>query len=130
VRRSHQGTREGLLCERLAREFTEERDVVRAMLAGLGGSSLSLKRVAGQASGALLQSVAGGDPGDLALFRTLEGLAVGVQGKRCLWRAAQTLTPGLQAPGPRSFRELEQQAVDQWEQIERCRQALVPQTFA
>ena len=130
LRHSHRGTPEGTLCERLSREFREERVVVRTMLTELGGTVLSLKRVVGQASGAVLQGVAGGEPGDLALFRTLEGLAVGVQGKRCLWRAAQTLTPTLRAPGAKSFRDLEQQAVEQWEQIEACRQALAPRTFA
>jgi hypothetical protein len=47
--------------------------------------------MAGRATGNALRVVAGGTPGDLSLFRTLETLAMGVQGKRCLWRAAQAL---------------------------------------
>ena len=74
-------------------------------------------------------SVAGGAPGDLSLFRTLEALAIGVQGKRCLWRAAQALVALPHPPGRRSFVELEADAVRQWETIERHRRSLVPATF-
>jgi hypothetical protein len=72
--------------------------------------------------------VAGGGPGDLSLFRTLEALAIGVQGKRCLWRAAQVLALP-HPPGRRTFVELEADAVRQWEAIERHRRSLVPLTF-
>ena len=76
-----------------------------------------------------LRVVAGGAPGDLSLFRTLEALAIGVQGKRCLWRAAQALVALPHPPGRRSFVELEADAVRQWETIERHRRSLVPRTF-
>ena len=59
----------------------------------LGASGRSIKRVAGYASGAVLSVTAGGEPGDLSLLRTLEALSIGVQGKRCMWRALQNLSP-------------------------------------
>jgi hypothetical protein len=74
--------------------------------------------------------VAGGAPGDLSLFRTLEALAIGVQGKRCLWRAAQALVGLPHPPGHRSFVELEADAVHQWETIEQHRRSLVAATFS
>lgn len=121
---------EAELFARLHREFSEERAIVRQLLHSLGGSPLKLKRLAGQAARSMLQASVGDDPGKLALFRALESLAVGVQGKRCLWRAAQTLEPWLQAPTARTFHALEAQAIDQWEHIERRRVALAPRTFA
>ena len=69
-------------------------------------------------------------PGDLSLFRTLEALAIGVQGKRCLWRAAQALAGLAHPPGHRSFVELEADAVHQWETIARHRRSVVPGTFS
>jgi hypothetical protein len=63
-------------------------------------------------------------------FRTLEALAIGVQGKRCLWRAAPALVALPHPPGRRSFAELEADAVRQWETIERHRLSLVPDTFS
>jgi hypothetical protein len=122
------GAGEGTLFASLHEQFGEDRSAVVALLASLGASSRSVKRVAGRTAGGVLRMVAVGRPGELALFRTLEGLAVGVQGKRCLWRAAQAFAPSLQ-PGGRSFVELESRALDQWEQIERWRQALARQTF-
>ena len=126
--RHGEGTREGTLFASLSEQFREDRSAVVAILASLGASSRSVKRVAGRTAGGVLRIAAGGKPGELALFRTLEGLAVGVQGKRCLWRAAQVFAPSLQ-PGGRSLVELETRAVDQWERIEQCRRALARQTF-
>ena len=88
---THQGTEDGTLFRRLSKEFEEDRSVVRTLLTQLGASGRSIKRAAGFASGTVLSVTAGGEPGDLSLLRTLEALAIGVQGKRCLWRALQNL---------------------------------------
>jgi hypothetical protein len=120
---------EGALFESLYEQFCEDRGVVEAILAELGYSSRSATRLAGQATGSALRTVAGGPTGGLSLFRTLEALAIGVQGKRCLWRAAQALGSLPHPPGRRSFAELEADAVRQWEAIERHRRSLVSLTF-
>jgi hypothetical protein len=126
---TYHGGPEGALFQSLGEQFREDRAVVEAMLAECGLTSRSTRRVAGHATGRALGVVAGGAPGDLALFRTLEALAIGVQGKRCLWRAAQALAELPQPPGRRSFVELEADAVRQWETIERHRGSLVTLTF-
>jgi hypothetical protein len=101
---------------------------VRALLTELGASPRSLKRLAGYATGSMLRLTAGGAPGELSLFRTLEALAIGVQGKRCLWRALKYL--GMAPPaGAPSFTALEDQAVRQWELIESRRRAVAADTF-
>ena len=126
---AYRGGPEGALFESLYEQFREDRGVVEGILAELGYTSRSAKRLAGRATGSALRVVAGGAPGDLSLFRTLEALAIGVQGKRCLWRAAQALVALPHPPGRRSFVELEADAVRQWETIERHRRSLVPRTF-
>ena len=122
------GTEDGALCRRLANEFEHDRSIVRSLLAQLGASGRSIKRAAGSASGSLLSVAAGGAPGDLSLLRTLEGLAIGIQGKRCMWRALQDLS------GPPidyvSFTDLEAKAVRQWDAVEQRRRELVTRTFA
>ena len=65
-----------------------------------------------------------------ALLRTLEAFAIGVQGKRCLWRALQNLRTVAPAVDDMNFVELEARAVRQWEAIEERRRALVPWTFS
>jgi hypothetical protein len=130
LRDAYRGGPEGALFESLYDAFREDRGVVQGILAELGYTSRSTKRLAGRATGNALRVVAGGAPGDLSLFRTLEALAIGVQGKRCLWRAAQALVGLAHPPGRRSFVELEADAVRQWETIERHRRSIVPGTFS
>lgn len=127
--KAYRGSPEGALFEFLYEHFCDDRDAVEGILAELGSTSRSVKRLAGRATGSALRTVAGGAPGDLSLFRTLEALAIGVQGKRCLWRAAQALLGLPQPPGHRSFIELEADAVRQWETLEQHRRSLVLPTF-
>ena len=126
---AYRGGPEGALFASLYEQFRDDRGVVEGILAELGYASLSVKRVAGRATGSALRTMAGGPPGGLSLFRTLEALAIGVQGKRCLWRAAQALGSLPHPPGRRSFVELEADAVRQWETIERYRRSLAPLMF-
>ena len=129
LRDAYRGSSHGALFGSLYEQFRDDRSVVEGILAELGYTSRSVKRLAGRATGSALRLVAGAAPGDLSLFRTLEALAIGVQGKRCLWRAAQTLVALAHPPGRRSFAELEADAVRQWEAIERHRRSLAPATF-
>jgi hypothetical protein len=129
LRDEYRGSPEGALFGSLYEQFREDRGVVEDILAELGYTSRSAKRLAGRATGGALRVVAGGATGDLSLFRTLEALAIGVQGKRCLWRAAQTLFAPPHPPGRRSYDELEADAVRQWETIEQHRRSIVPATF-
>ena len=66
-------------------------------------------------------------PGELSLLRTLEALSIGVQGKRCMWRALQNLRT---SPGGMDFVELEAKAIRQWEAIEERRRHLVVRTLS
>jgi len=127
---THEGTEEGTLFRRLSKEFEEDRSVVGTLLTRLGASGRSVKRAAGYASGALLSMTAGGEPGDLSLLRTLEALAVGVQGKRCMWRALQNPRTVPSTVHEMNFVELEAKAVRQWEAIEERRRVLAELTFA
>jgi hypothetical protein len=117
------------LFERLYDDFRADHQVVQALLTRLGESPRSAKRLVGQASGAVLKRLGGGSAGDLSLFRTLEALSIGVQGKRCMWRALGTVRPALPLPGTWSFADLDAAAVRQWEAIEERRLLLAPRTF-
>jgi hypothetical protein len=127
---ANRGTEDGTLFRRLLKEFDEDHSVVRTLLTHLGASGRSIKRAAGFASGAVASVPAGGEPGDLSLLRTLEALAIGVQGKRCMWRALQSLRIGPSTVDGMDFVELEAKAVRQWEAIEERRRALVARTFS
>lgn len=119
---------DGHLFRHLWKELEQDRATAQSLLSQLGASSRSPKRTAGSASGRLLGLVAGGKPGDLSLLRTLEALAIGIQGKRCMWRALQELGTGP-STGGETFAELEARAVRQWERVEQRRRALAAATF-
>jgi hypothetical protein len=129
LRLTHAGSQEGRLFASLFDEFREEREVVRLLLEQVGASPLSAKRPAGQANAPLLLSASNGERGDMSLFRTLESLAIGVQGKRCLWRTLQAVLGDQAIPSARSLAGLEAMAVRQWDAIEERRQALASATF-
>jgi hypothetical protein len=122
------GTEDGTLFRRLSKEFAEDRSIVRTLLMQLGASGRSITRASGFVSGTMLSVMAGGEPGQLSLLRTLEALAIGIQGKRCMWRALQDLR--MSTVHGTSFVELEAKAVRQWEAVEERRRALVAQTFS
>lgn len=125
---THEGTADGRLFRQLAEEFEQDRATVRTLLAQLGASARSPKRVAGRASAALLGVAAGGTPGQLSLLRTLEALAIGIQGKRCMWRALQTLDTA-RSTAQINPAELEAKALRQWEAVEGRRRVLAGMTF-
>jgi hypothetical protein len=129
LRLTHAGSQEGRLFASLFDEFREEREVVRLLLEQIGAAAHSVKRLAGLASGSVLMVAGGGERGDLSLFRTLESLAIGVQGKRGMWRALQSLLGEQPIPSVRSLAGLEAMAVRQWDAIEERRLALVAATF-
>jgi len=116
-----------LLYGRITQEFEEDRGIVRSLLARLGASDRSLQRAAGAAAGVAVKRISGGEPGELSLFRTLEALSVGIQGKRCMWRVLQEL-PISPVHGT-DFVELEAKALRQWEAIEDRRRAAGRLTF-
>ena len=119
----------GRLCDALSRDFGEEREAVKALLDGVGAAARSRKRISGQFAGALLGPLAGGPPRELSLLRALEGLAVAVQSKRCLWRTLQAALPTHPGANGRSFGQFETMAVSQWEAIEAQRGRIARETF-
>jgi hypothetical protein len=119
-----------LLFEWLHDELQADRQVVQALLSNLGASTVSAKRLAAHAAASVLERVAGGGEGDLSLLRTLEALAVAVQGKRCLWRALQSLHPPPPFSGPRTLSELEAAAIRQWDVIEQRRARVAAHIFS
>ena len=129
LRLTHAGSQEGRLFASLFDEFREERDVVRLLLEQIGASPVAIKRPAGQASGTAPTVVADSERDDLALFRVLERLSIGVQSKRCMWRALESLLGDQPIPSARSLGGLEAMAVRQWDAIEERRRSLVGETF-
>jgi hypothetical protein len=128
LRDGHRGALEGPLFARLHAELTGERRVVMQVLGRLGASTMSLKQLVGDAGGSAARA-ASQPSGDATLLRTLEALTIGIQGKRCLWRALQMFEEALGFGEP-SFLALESQAVRQWDDVDAYRRSVALTAFA
>jgi hypothetical protein len=129
LRHSHVSGEDRELFEYLHRELIADRHAASELLRSRHASPRSMKRLVSRASGTVLSLAAGGRRGDLSLFRALEALAIGVQGKRCMWTALKAIDPGLILSDGRSVSELESAAIRQWDAIENRRRALARETF-
>jgi hypothetical protein len=125
LRQAQKGTSVGALADRLRGELGQERRVLVALLHAVGASPRSPKRMAGAAAHAAAQLAAPAPTGDRGVFLALEALAVGVQGKRLLWRALD----GRPIDGQWTFRKLEEQALRQWDDLETMRRVFAHGAF-
>jgi hypothetical protein len=109
----------------LRSEIAEDRRVLGTLLSRVGGTPSVPKQDAGWLAEKLARLKIGAGPGDtLARFESLEALAVGVIGKRGLWRALGALAaPELSST---DFDALAERATRQYEQLEHERLRLAP----
>jgi hypothetical protein len=93
---ANRGTPYGDVLEPIAREIEEDRDSLRAIMTELGVGPDRLKvgaAWAGEKAGRLKLNghLTGYSPASRVI--ELEGLVIGVTGKRCLWRALRHIAP-------------------------------------
>jgi hypothetical protein len=118
------GTEEGAFAAELHREISSDRDELMALMAKLSVPVNQPRRAAAWLGEKMTQlklrlDDSGGGP--LHLLKVLETVALGVEGKRMLWRslaAAAEISPRLQGP---EYGILEQRAVQQRERLEHFR---------
>jgi hypothetical protein len=71
-----------------------------------------------------------GDLDDSAgLLQALEALALGITGKRLLWRSLAAITPNFAALQGTDFGELEKRAQEQFERVETLRLEMAREAF-
>jgi len=71
-----------------------------------------------------------GDTGDsVELLQAAEGLALGITGKRLLWRSLAAIAPNFPALQGTDFAELEARAQDQFERVEALRLQMTREAF-
>ena len=104
-------------------EIREDQAVLEGVIERVGGSQSALKK-----AGAWLAEKAGrvklggtDRPGELSRMEVLEMLAMGIHGKRALWRALRTVAARHAELQGLELERLEQRAVEQHEEVEALR---------
>ena len=115
----HKGDPLGSFFVATEREIKADQDTLRDVMRSLGVEESKLRQAGAWAAekiGRARLMMAGDEPGRLGLVLTLEGLIMGVTGKKLLWRAlAAANLPQLNAY---DFEELQRHARQQIERIE------------
>ena len=109
----------------LRREIEKDRVQLQRVAKTVGARPGTLKRAAGWFAEKLTRpKLRLEDDAPLGLFLSLEALALGVTGKRSLWRALRRMASSDERLRQFDFRVLEVRALDQYREIERRRLSL------
>ena len=112
-------------------EIKADQETLRGIMRTLGVEESKVRKAGAWAAEKLGRArliIAGNEPGSLGLVLTLEGLIMGVTGKKLLWRAlAAAKLPRLNGF---NFEQLQRRAEQQVERIETERISAVRQAFA
>lgn len=125
------GERLGSFFLEIEREITADQETLRDVMRTLGVEESKVRKISAWAAekvGRARLIVAGDEPGGLGLVLTLEGLIMGVTGKKLLWASlAVVKSPPLNGY---NFEDLQRRAEQQVERIEAERVTAVRQAFA
>jgi hypothetical protein len=128
---AHKGEPLGSFFVETEREIKADQETLRDVMRTLGVEESKLRQAGAWAAekvGRARMMIAGDEPGSLGLVLTLEGLIMGVTGKKLMWAALD----GAKLPRLNSynFEQLQSRAEQQVERIEAERISTVRQTFA
>src|SRR5437773_992075 len=126
----HKGEPLGRFFVETEREIKADQDTLRDVMRSLGVEESKLRKAGAWAAekvGRARLMIAGDESGSLGLVLTLEGLIMGITGKKLLWRAlAAANLPQLNGY---DFEELQRRAQEQIERIEDERMRAVHKVF-
>jgi len=128
---AHKGEALGSFFAETEREIKADQDTLRDVMRTLGVEESKMRQAGAWVAekiGRARLIIAGDEPGSLGLVLTLEGLIMGVTGKKLLWRTLATAK--LSRLNSYNFEQLQRRAEQQVERIEAERISAVRQAFA
>jgi hypothetical protein len=126
----HKGEPLGSFFVETEMEIKADQDTLREVMRGLGVEESKMRQAGAWAAekvGRARLIIAGDERGSLGLVLTLEGLIMGVTGKKLMWRAL--VASKLPQLNGYNFEELQRRAEQQVERIEAERMTAVRQAF-
>ena len=110
--------------QELRRDIEKDQEKLEELIQRLGAEESTVRKagawIAEKLSRPKLPLTDDGD-GEHGLFLALEALALGITGKRLLWRALETASQSAPALASLDYRELERRASEQGERVEEKR---------
>ena len=128
---AHKGEPLGSFFVEIEREIKADQDMLHDVMRTLSIEESKMRQAGAWVAekvGRARLIIAGDEPGSLGLVLTLEGLIMGVTGKKGLWRTLATAK--LPRLSSYNFEQLQRRAEQQVEQIEAERISAVRQAFA
>lgn len=128
---AHKGEPVGDFFVETGKEIKADQKILRDVMRVLGIEESKMRKAGAWAAekvGRARLMIAGDEPGRLGLVLTLEGLIMGVTGKKCMWRTLGAAN--LQPLNSYDLEDLQRRAEQQVERIEAERVLAVRQAFA
>ena len=132
IANEHKGEELGNFASALAREIEADRDALLDIMTTLDASKDQLKVAAGwvtEKAGRLKRNGELRSPSPLSPVVGLEGLSMGIEGKRLLWVALAETEPVAQRVGAQRLQELIARAESQRDDVERHRREFARRAF-
>ena len=127
----HKGEPLGSFFLETEREIKADQDTLRDVMRRLGFEESKMRQAGAWVAekvGRARLIIAGDEPGSLGLVFTLEGLIMGVTGKKLMWRALAATK--LSQLNNFNFEQLQRQADEQVERLEAERMSAIREAFA
>jgi hypothetical protein len=117
----------------LRNEIDADQETLKELIASLGEEESTVRKagawVMEKFSRGKIQ-LDGDEEEQMGLFLALEGLALGIHGKRSLWRALAAVSETIPQLRNRDYGELEKRAVEQHDQVDAKRLEVAREVFA
>jgi len=127
----HRSDDHGPFFGEIASEIKADYETLERLIDDLGTDRSATKTAAAEiGSKFMAPKFTGGDNDQLNAFITLETLAIGVEGKLCMWKALKTVADANPTLGNYGIDELIERAQSQRDRIEAKRLEIAPQALA
>lgn len=125
----HPGDRFGEFLRQLRVEIQADQEQLRDLIQKVGAEESTIRK-AGAWVAEKLSRAKVGDAGDsVELLQAMEGLVLGITGKKLLWRSLGAVEQNFPALQGIDFGELQRRADEQWQRVETLRIELTREVF-
>jgi hypothetical protein len=125
----HSDDRFGKFFSDLRDDIRPDQEKLRDLIAKLGARESALRKAAGWVSEKFGRAKIGNGDDSAELLQALEGLVLGITGKKLLWRSLGAVASDFSALQGTDFAELEKRAHAQFERVENLRLETARQAF-